>query len=212
MLIIFGDKVSETRGNTCGLLIKDGQRVDREQIWSVSVSLSVVFIVFFHKLYNFSPLLREVKLPIPPTLVGLINNYWKWCYKGFSSLSRFYQSLCLYFHHVILSSGFQISQIQRWPFFLQVGREYQCLHLFDAKIRIPFSRFMSKRRLDGWINKGAQTSVTAEQQDEVSRPAGSWFKINTNWPRKFVIHSTRELVALGVNERIWHHFLWFRLN
>lgn len=113
MLIISGDKVSETQGNTCWLLIKDGQRVDSEQIWSVSVSLGVVFIVFFHKLYHFSPLLREVKLPIPPTLVGLINNCWKWNYKGFSSLSRFYQSLCLYIHHVILSSGFQLSQIQR---------------------------------------------------------------------------------------------------
>lgn len=32
MLIIFGDKVSETRGNTCGLLIKDGQRVDSDPI------------------------------------------------------------------------------------------------------------------------------------------------------------------------------------
>lgn len=212
MLIIFGDKVSETRGNTCGLLIKDGQRVDSEQIWSVSVSLSVSFIVFFHKLYRFSTLLREVKLPIPPTLVGLINNCWKWSYKGFSSPSRFYHSLCLYIHHVILSSGFQLSQIQRWLFFLQVGRESRCLHLFDAEIRILFSRSMSKRRQNGWINKGAQTCVTAEQQDEVSRPAGSWFKINTNWPQKFVIRSTRELVALGVNERRWHHFLWLRLN
>lgn len=51
------------------------------------------------------------------------------------------------------------------------------------------------------MNKGAQTRVTAEQQDDVSRPAGSRFKINTNWPQKFVIRSTRELVALGVNER-----------
>lgn len=195
MLIIFGDKVSETRGNTCGLLIKDGQRVDSEQIWSVSVSLGVSFIVFFHKLYHFSPLLREVKLPIPPTLVGLINNCWKWSYKGFGSLSRFYQSLCLYIHHIILSSGFQLSQIQRRLFFLQVGREYQCLHLFDAEIRILFSQFMSKQRQDGRINKGAQTRVAAEQQDEVSRPVGSWFKINTNWPQKFVIRSTWELVA-----------------
>lgn len=52
-------------------------------------SLSISFIIFFHKLHRFFQLLREVKLPIPPLLwvlsflAELINNCWKCSCKSF---------------------------------------------------------------------------------------------------------------------------------